>query len=217
MNSIGPTYCETGGAFFVEPVNTVTNLASLLAAFFIVYMLHRRGASSGVWRGALYVLAGLLATTGLASFLWHGFKSPFALSVDVLGGVLYLLVFLFLWAWSVRGRWTAYGLITALLIGVALVPYLIPGVWSFSFFAILGVLLVIGGILLFMTYREHGKKLGHFALLTIASAALAFFFRSIDLWACPHISFGTHFLWHIFLSIAALMGAWLVLTIVKHR
>jgi hypothetical protein len=42
--------------------------------------------------------------------------------------------------------------------------------------------------------------------VTLVTALIALFFRTVDLSVCSWIPFGTHFLWHSFLSGAGFIG-----------
>jgi hypothetical protein len=62
---------------------------------------------------------------------------------------------------------------------------------------------VIFGILLFvLSLRKYGR-FAWLSILSVIVAVIAFIFRTADLYICELIPFGTHFLWHIFLSGAA--------------
>jgi hypothetical protein len=52
---------------------------------------------------------------------------------------------------------------------------------------------------------------------TLASALLALVFRTADLLVCPYFPLGTHFLWHIFLSLAAFLGVLVLMEINKYK
>jgi len=201
-SSIGPLYCETPTgpfSFPAEPVNFFTNAAIVIFAILAFWTL--RKFQSRAYDA--YLLAALLLLTGLGSFLWHGFRTQTALILDVVPGVLFLLVFIYAWA---RRVWGTYGGAAGLIgfFGLTYIGTLVSGVverrgppvsvvWATVFF----------GILLFvLSLRKYGR-FAWLSILSVIVAVIAFIFRTADLYICELIPFGTHFLWHIFLSGAA--------------
>ena len=210
MPPIGPIYCETPLAAFsfpAEPVNFFSNAAIVLFGLVALYYSHKHKSSADVW-----ALAVLLTLTGIGSFLWHGLRTPLSLTLDVVPGLLFLLLFVYVWArrvWGVRGASLFLGgffASTFLLSYVTqlLVPFRGPP---------LGVVIAVvgaAGYLIMKTYTRYGR-VAYFGVLSIGLSLLAFFFRSIDLYTCDVVPFGTHFLWHIFLSAGAFAGILLIL------
>ncbi len=214
----GPLYCETGHPwlFMAEPVNTITNAFIIIAAF--VALARVRRARIGM-PAELAVLLFLLFATGIGSFFWHAFRTRVALAFDALPGTLFLFVFAGLWIRALFGGWAglagALGLLAAAagsmmlwrLTGIDLtgMPPAVAFAPAFATIALAGIALVIA------TGRRFGAdcaRLGAFALLSAVTAAVC---RSIDLLMCSVIPFGTHFLWHILLSLAAYLGIALLL------
>ena len=206
-----PVYCETGHPFWfmAEPVNTLTNLVIMFAGLAAWRYVRRNTGRQPV---DLMVLVFLLIATGLGSFAWHSMRTRTALTLDWLPGVLFLLVFVFLWlralfgpiagllaSVSVPGSVTAMGLLAR--------PYLVhivperPNPLAFAPF--FGMILLLGTAFVVLTWRRRGAPLAGLAGTALGIGAAAAFFRSIDLASCAVLPFGTHFLWHILLSTAA--------------
>src|SRR5688572_30818678 len=88
-------YCERSGPeFWAEPLNAVSNVSFLIAAFF-------------AWRSAnrhsrllpeLLVLIALAATVGVGSFLFHTFATLWAMYLDVIPILLFQLDFIWIYA-----------------------------------------------------------------------------------------------------------------------
>lgn len=204
MDTIGPLYCETYRdlAFIAEPINAITNIASLIAALLILIYLRRRNIKA--WD--LYTLVALLAFTGIGSFFWHAFRDPVALAFDALPGIMFFLLFLWVWATRLRNRWYGYGILLALAIFQFLQFYLFPTSSGLTAaFRVHGVFVIIALILVTSTYSLRGQ-VALWALGTVGAYSIAATARTIDLMVCSVVPFGTHFLWHIFLATGAYLG-----------
>ncbi|NBD73870.1 hypothetical protein GVX82_02405 [Patescibacteria group bacterium] len=213
MHEVGPLYCETPlsvpAAFPVELINTVTSLVPSLFGVLAIVWLWRVGSR----RPELYTLGVLAVATGVGSALWHGLRTPLSLALDVFPGVLYFLLFTFLWTHRLGGYRLAVAvplLLATLVIGLFwLEPSFAPEGPPLAFFV--GTALVSFGLIA-LTYRRD-RRAGHLATLMIAAALLAAGFRTIDLATCGLIPFGTHFLWHVFLGAAVYLGVRLLATL----
>jgi hypothetical protein len=223
---VGPIYCDTFIAAtgephmwlgMHEPVNTITNAAILIAAWLAFRHIKRSGVG---FSGGLNLLLVLLVSVGVGSALWHGLRTYWALQLDWIPGVLYLLVLTVLWIRRLYG-WAAgvLGMLAMLALSIAGVGYLgktlaaiTPNLFALPMFAtvtVAGVIMVSG------SWIKYGRDTGLLGLSIIAAGLTAAFARSIDLIACRYIPFGTHFLWHIGLSTAACLGIVLLVKMEK--
>jgi hypothetical protein len=210
----GPRYCETPevftiGAFPVEPFNTYSNLAIIFFAF-VGFAFTLRRAPRAV---DLYILCTLLLATGLGSFFWHGLRDWYSLQVDVTAGLLFLIALFFLWARRVMPLWQALVFFAGFYAAIEYFDYidLIPyGRWA----SMMPAILIFGGYLIYRTaaFTKAGAIFGAFGVI-LSSSALTF--RTIDRFAviCDTFQVGTHFLWHAFLSAAALMGILAIISV----
>lgn len=152
------------------------------------------------------MLAALLFATGIGSFLWHGFRTQTTLVLDFVPGILFLLVFIFSWArrvWGVYGGGVAlagfFGLTYALTFLNGVVERRGPPI------SVVAATVAFGIVMFLFSVKKFGR-VAWLSILTVIVAVVAFIFRTADLSICGLIPFGTHFLWHIFLSGAAYLA-----------
>ena len=195
-------YCERlGPGLGAEPINALTNLAFLVAAW-ATWRLMRRSAGgvSGVW-----LLPMLMGTVALGSGLFHTFATPWALVLDVLPILLFQLVFL----WFYARRIVALGRVGS---AVMLSAFLATALLGRRFPAVLnGSLMYAPGVLVMMALGIHhwaAARREPFGLLAAAMLLLiAVVFRSIDQALCAAWPFGTHFLWHLLTALVCYVAA----------
>jgi hypothetical protein len=211
----GPIYCETGHPWLgmAEPVNTITNAAILIAAY-LAYRYVRR--SRVPFSGDLVLLLFLLTWVGIGSALWHGLRTRWALTLDWVPGMLYLLVLTVLWIRQMF-RSALAGWVAGLAGMLAMAAAAIFGIWVFGdalaritpnlrFAPMFATVTVFGIIMVTVTARKYGRAAAMTGVAILVCGVFAAVARSIDLLACPYIPTGTHFLWHIGLSTAACLG-----------
>jgi hypothetical protein len=202
--SFGPQYCETpatDSGFPIEPWNAISSGVIVLYGIAALVLVTRRRPRDL----SLYVLCALLIVNGTGSVLWHGLRERWALNLDWMPAVAFVIFAAFLWARKVAPLWQA-----ALVgIGLVLLPFAlfrfdiyVPGVSRMLTSAI--VIAAAGVWLVTRTYftSRDAALVGGLAL---ASAVAALSFRLLDARACEYVPFGSHFLWHVFLSTAAFL------------
>ena len=217
-HDVGPIYCETfliaeGAQFPLEWVNALTSVIPILFGIWALVWLWERKFKNP----ELYALAALAALTGFGSVLWHGLRTPLSLTLDALPGVLYFLLFVYLWAASLGGRRWGYGTVIGLLGSVVLLTQFVPfpdvnGPPA----AVFAMAAIFALFLLVWTYRKAGHAVW-LGIAMIASTITAVTFRTIDLSLCDTFPFGVHFLWHTFLGAAAFLGVLLIASIYRRR
>ena len=199
----GPIYCETlsaqAGVFPVEPMNTISNGVIVLFGLAGLYVVAKRSPRAY----DLYILSAIQIVTGIGSGLWHGLRDTNALYFEASSGLVFLFVFVFCWArrlWSYVG---AVAFLAAFYGGFLLSqPY-----WGMvqRWVALAPVVILASVALIAQTY-PYSKRIAGYGAVALLSAVVALLFRTYDLAACPYIPFGTHFLWHSFLSAAGFIG-----------
>jgi hypothetical protein len=116
---------------------------------------------------------------------------------------MFLFFFIFCWArrlWSIPG---AVVFLAAFYAGFRLSqPY-----WGMvQRWVALAPIVVIASLALIAGTFRISREVAAYGGVALAAALIALTFRSIDLAVCSYIPFGTHFLWHSFLSGAGFIG-----------
>jgi hypothetical protein len=185
-------YCERlGPGLWAEPLNALTNLAFLVAAWASWSMVRRSPSRSG----DVTILIALMAAIGIGSGLFHTLATTWARVLDVLPILLFQMWYIWLYARRVIGikaPWSA--LLSLGFLAVTLLGREFPGVLNgvLAYVPALVVLLSLG-IYHYWT-SKHGPKL---LLLASGVFLLALTFRTIDQAVCLYLAIGTHFLWHL--------------------
>ncbi len=198
-------YCErTDAAFWSEPVNALTNVAFLIAAW-AAFRLWRRDAAGD---GATVALILVAVAVGFGSFTFHTLATRGAMMLDVgpIGLFIYGYILLALrrflalsWPVSITALIAFMALSTGLAIGVP--RSFLDG--SAGYFPALAALFVIGVL-------KRGDAVGQALFIAGCVFAVSITLRIIDLPLCGTFPLGTHFLWHIFNAVViylALRGA----------
>ena len=213
MPTFGPIYCETllyvAGMYPAEPVNTVSNGAIVLFGVLALFLVARRTPRSY----DLYLLCILLIVNGLGSFLWHATRTRWALALDIWPALIFLLLMVYFWARRVSPAWHALLLLAGFYATVQLLRYsdLIP----FGRWASIAPAVILMGIWLVWRTVPHSPHAALLGAASLGTALVALTFRTIDHAACAYVPFGTHFLWHIFLSCAAFLGVMALITLTR--
>jgi len=201
-------YCERlDSSFWAEPINALTNLAFIIAA----WAVWKQGNRVDKLSTPLWVLISLMGLIGIGSFLFHTFATRPTLLLDVLPILLFQFVFIWVYVRQIIQLQFFHTLgVLVLYIVFALLgrefPEILNG--SLSYAPAFLVLLGLGA------YHFIQKKQGRFLLLSaLAIFSLALVFRTMDNMLCSYFPLGTHFLWHIlngilvyFLSLALMLN-----------
>ncbi|WP_234996023.1 ceramidase domain-containing protein [Streptoalloteichus hindustanus] len=194
------SYCErTGPGLLAEPVNAVSNLAFLVAAFAVWRSLQRAGRPIPA---SLRALVALVAVIGLGSGAFHTFATVWASAADVLPisafMVFYLVCYLH-WFWGVRWGWAWWSVPAFVLFSLTvttLVTVTLGGQrGSTGYVPALAVLAGAGVALL-----NSDRTLRRCAYLLVGAAGLftvSLALRTLDEPLCAALPLGTHFLWHV--------------------
>lgn len=187
-------YCERiGPGLWGEPFNAVTNLAFIVAAYFIVRMILR--ADPAVRRDpVVWLLAGLVFVIGIGSGLFHTYATRWALFMDVIPIAFFILIYTW---YAVRRLVCAPVWVCVLgvagVMGLAMAVPALTGFRGGAYIAALTALVVIGGYLKFIRGHAGGTAL----LMAAGTFAVSLTFRTIDAPLCEAVPVGTHFMWHV--------------------
>src|ERR687894_2496815 len=93
-------YCErVGMGVLAEPLNAVSNISFLLAAWAAWVLAKRTGTLSAGVR----VLIAMAASVGIGSILWHTYPTMLTLILDIVPILIFIIWFIWLYARNVIG------------------------------------------------------------------------------------------------------------------
>jgi Ceramidase len=189
-------YCErTSSALAAEPVNALTNVAFLIAAWaaWRLQSAHPDGRSRLLVRALIVTMAMI----GLGSFLFHTVATRWAEWGDVLPILLFMLLYLWL-VLTVFFGWANWLKVASLLLYFAATFYLKAAIppwvlWGGALY--LPTLFVMIAIAVALRFRqpEAGRDMLAATGVFVASYAA----RTLDIPVCPTFSLGIHFVWHL--------------------
>ena len=189
-------YCErTNELFWSEPINALTNIAFLIAAYF-AYKFWKAKAGG---EKEILVLTWILAIVGVGSFLFHTFATSRTMLADVIPIGLFIYLAIFSAAYRVFGLKRLAAM--AVVIGFFGFNYLcekyIPADWlngSMMYIPALSALLTMTLVAKKMNLQAH-KAFMAATIIFVVSLSL----RSVDMLACDYtpMQIGTHFMWHV--------------------
>ena len=188
-------YCERVGlGLFAEPLNAITNVSFLIAAW-LAWMLARR---TGTLSGGMKVLIVLGAATGLGSILWHTVPNSLTFWLDIIPILLFIMAYIWLHTLGVLRLGT--GVAALSIAGFLLMTFL-----AISYAHVLhGALVYTPGLIVVLglgLVHAHRQTTARYTLLVAAGVYLAaLFFRTIDNEVCAALPIGTHFLWHLLIG-----------------
>ena len=193
-------YCErTSVDLLSEPLNAITNLAFLLAA----WLCWRRYARvEGSWDRSGTFLMGMVALIGLGSSLFHTFATGWSMMADVIPIMIFIHAFLYFALIRFFGlsgfrsaSLTAAYLLASYAIGELVGQTALNG--SAGYVPPMAVLFLMG-----LTMRNRGHVYGVDLMRAAGVFAVALTFRTMDMAICESLPIGTHFLWHTFNGVA---------------
>lgn len=187
-------YCEHASfELWAEPLNAVTNLAFLLAAFalgrYLTTVEARTGSRDPQSRALIYMLWAI----GLGSLAFHSFATIWAGIADVVPIIIIILTYVYL---ALR---RFFGLpVAAALLGP---PALIGMAYVFGQTGFAGATYVpalIGMILLSLAAAFRGQsEIGYGLAVSSLVFGVSLGLRTIDEPMCMQITIGTHWAWHV--------------------
>ncbi|MGH1404054.1 MAG: ceramidase domain-containing protein [Alphaproteobacteria bacterium] len=193
INDYIDIYCERlEPGLWAEPLNAVTNISFIIAAFCAGLYAHRQGELD--WKSGLLVF--LLFCIGVGSTLFHTFATKLTMLSDVIPILLYQIAFIILYSlyvmrysyMKVAGLFGVFVVLTVIFENVP--THILNGSLSYA-----PSILYIMGFGVWHYKQMQAKR----PVLLIAALVftVSLTFRSIDMAVCESIEMGTHFMWHI--------------------
>ena len=194
-------YCErVGPGLLAEPLNAVTNASFLLAAWAAWVLASRTGTLSSGGR----VLIALAAAVGVGSLMWHTFATPWALILDTVPILLFIVWYLWLYTRTVLDASPPIAI-------ASVVAFLVATVLALQYSHVLhGALVYTPGLLVVLVLgvaharERRAERVALLAAVGVYAAALVF--RTIDQEVCPVLPIGTHFLWHSLIGLVTYLA-----------
>ncbi len=186
-------YCERlAPGLWAEPLNAVTNLSFIIAAFFAYKFAKDRKAITQ--HSALLIF--LMCAIGVGSTLFHTFATKLTQLSDVLPILFYQIAFI--WFYSLHAIRLNLLKTAALFILFMVMTVLSEMAPSHILNGSLGYAPSITFLLGFGLWHYKSKQEQPFILLLAGlTFAVSLTFRSIDMAMCETLEIGTHFLWHV--------------------
>ena len=186
-------YCErVGPSLLAEPLNAVTNIAFLCAAW-AAWSLARRRAQSV--RADIWILIALSIVIGIGSALFHVFAAGWARILDEVPILLFQLWYLWLYVRRIMAQ--TRGIAAASITGYLALAYFgrqFPLLLNGSLVYAPALMLLLGlGLYHFLLHKTER----YLMLAGTGIFVISLVLRSIDKAVCPYIPTGTHFGWHI--------------------
>lgn len=185
-------YCERiDPGFWAEPVNALTNIGFVFAAWFI----WRSALREQTHDSSIALITGMIVAIGVGSFLFHTMATAFTRWLDIIPIFVFQLLYIGFYTRRVINLPVA-------VIGILLLVFLAASVYGRQFPEVINGSLIYAPALLVIFilgwYHYLSQKVERGLLLGAASLfLLSIFFRSIDNMICTQFVLGTHFLWHI--------------------
>jgi hypothetical protein len=195
------SYCErVGMGVFAEPLNAVSNVSFLLAAWAAWVLATRTGALSAGVR----VLIALGASVGIGSILWHTYPNMLTLILDSVPILIFIMWFIWLYARNVIGM-------RPLFAGASAAAFLLATFFALPFSGVLhGAFVYTPGLIVTLVlgvFHARDRSAARLSLLAGAGVYLAaLFFRTIDNEVCPVLPIGTHFIWHLLIGLVTYLA-----------
>jgi hypothetical protein len=187
-------YCERGDlSLWAEPLNTLSNLAFLLAAL-LAWRALRQAGLRDLW---IVSQIGLTLAIFVGSSAFHAMPNRVTVLMDVIPIQLFMLSYLALALRRfLRFQWHVVAIGLAVFIGFAFGLQAVlpsPRLAAVSaYVAALAALVIVG---LATVQRDHSTGIALLAAGGVFALSLAA--RQLDLPWCPVIPIGTHWLWHL--------------------
>jgi hypothetical protein len=191
-------YCErTDAGIWSEPVNALTNLSFLVAAWLLARALSRLRGEGAKLPVSVLALPPLLAFVGLCSLLFHTLATAWAGLADQLAILLYGCMFLYGFLRHAAQLPGAVALLGAIAFSVAsyFTPRALPPGFLNQSGAYFPYVAGLTGIAVWLRVKRRTTFPPFAAGIGLFLLALAL--RTADPLVCEAFPLGTHFAWHL--------------------
>ena len=197
----GPWYAETHitDNLIVEPWNAFSSLAIAAPAVYFLWKIRKNPMQYKF----LLICIPLLFLNGLGSTLFHGLRtSRMFLYMDFMPAmVLTLFITVYFWSKALPKWWMGFIIVTPVFLMRFGIMEWFPGKGGINTsYTISGISFLLP---VFLILRKYQYKKALNIIIAAVCFVLAIYFRQVDQDFTNVISFGTHFLWHIFSGIGA--------------
>jgi hypothetical protein len=183
-------YCERNSIeTFAEPLNALSNVAFVLCG--IIFFLRKGMIKNPLPYSVIFI--------GFSSFLFHYIPTRFYSTLDVFSILLFVVLYNTLLTKNILN----YSFFKSALSSIILIlmSFLLGILFSKTIISTSSFYL---GLLSYMIYiaflLKKASNIKYF-LIAIILFSISLIVRSIDIYLCDLISFGTHFVWHILNSL----------------
>jgi len=195
-------YCERVlPTLWDEPLNVISNLAFLIAAYLIIKQLSKPARQHLPWD--LWLLILLIPVIGAGSTLWHILAVQWTLWADRIPIIFFISVFLL----SSLIRALRVAPVNALMLFLlfhmlnTLVQLTVaPDTFNGSLFYVPAALFLTGMTAILWLQHNASCKVYFFHATLVFYMAIAL--RTLDLTLCDSVRTGTHFIWHILIGLS---------------
>ena len=201
MFDILDKYCERiTPNLWGEPLNAMSNLAFIIAGFYLARLLHSYKPRQYHQARDFFVLIGLIFLIGMGSFAWHLTAVTWALFADIIPILLFTSLFLVSFLYRVLNFSPTIIIVIIVIyqglnygVQTQFEPELLNGS---LFYLPTFIFLCALSYLLFLKHKTLGLQTFYLSgLFTIA-----LIFRTVDLTMCNSFPIGTHFIWHLLIA-----------------
>lgn len=196
-------YCERiNFGLLGEPFNLISNIGFFLAAYFLqrVYLKQRQHATARKFDIEWLIL--LMYSIGIGSSLWHSFATESTLWADRIP----ILLFINLYLLSCLFRIFNYNLRSSIAIFIAF-HFVNAGILlSLPHDLLNGSIFYLPTWLFFVAlasvawFRQITNR--EYYVLAVVLFSIAIICRTVDMEVCAFLIVGTHFVWHLLISLA---------------
>lgn len=187
-------YCErVDFSFWAEPFNATTNVAFIIAAFFVWRFARQMNVTD---QRSVQSLTILLILIGIGSFAFHTFATRWAALADMIPIITAIATFFYVTLtriFDVRPLYAAIGILYFPIAGyISYAPLFdvlgssksyIPALFMLIAFAIYAV--------------RRNLHSAHYIIMAFLVFSLSLLSRTLDDHICTLWPYGTHFMWHI--------------------